>query len=270
MIYLKKTHLRQVRQLISTSFKEGGKFSVTLCGKEYKVAYETKHIKEDRDYGLLRHLAKGRKLILDVGCNVGISSLLLSEGNSASIHAFEASEESARLAILHGAWNGIDNRVTVVNALLTNRSGDTVPFYWEHTSAGASINAGYLGHNKPIFKNTLALDDYIAANNLKPDFIKMDIEGAEWLALQGLIKTITAFSPLILVEVHSFGDTTLQQNVQLILDLIKPLRYEMIYVKELRIVAHGNELNRGRCHVLLCPVGFDYKNLFADFNTTGL
>lgn len=270
MMNVTRDHFRQLKKIISTSFTRGGVFTISLCGKSYKVAYEARKIKEDRDYFLLRHLAIDRSCILDVGSNVGISSLLLAEGNTARIYAFEASEESARLAIQHGLLNGIGDRLTVVNALLTDRSGDSIPFYWEHTSAGASITAGYLGHSFAIHKSSLALDDFVIRNSIRPDLIKMDIEGAEGMALRGALQTIRNCQPLIMLELHSYGTVTLQQNAQHVLDLAAPVDYQMIYLKTLEVVVSGNQLDRGRCHVLLCRRSFNYKELFKNFPTTGL
>jgi FkbM family methyltransferase len=272
MMNITRDQFWQLRKIISTSFVSKGVFTIPLCGKSYKVAYEGRNIKEDRDYSLLRHLAVGRSCILDVGSNVGISSLLLAENNNARIYAFEASEESARLAIQHGIWNGIADRLTVVNALLTDRSGDSVPFYWEHSSQGASITAGYLGHSFAINKCSLALDDFVSRTAIRPDLIKIDIEGAECMAFRGALQTIRNCRPLVVVELHSnsYGAVTLQENAQHLLDLAATAGYEMVYLKTLETVVSGNQLDRGRCHVLLCQRGFDYEELFENFPTTRL
>ncbi|MEO8428358.1 MAG: FkbM family methyltransferase [Verrucomicrobiota bacterium] len=272
MMNITREQIWELRKIISTSFTNKGVYTISLCGKSYKVAYEGRNIKEDRDYSLLRHLGAGRSCILDVGSNVGISSLLLAENNNARIYSFEASEESARLAIQHGTWNGIADRLTVVNALVTDRSGDSIPFYWEHSSPGASITAGYLGHSFAIYKSSLALDDFVARHAIRPDLIKMDVEGAERMALRGSLQTMQNCHPLIVIELHSnsYGALTFQENAQHLLDLAASAGYEMVYLRTLETVASGNQLDRGRCHVLLCRRGFNYKELFKNFPTTRL
>jgi FkbM family methyltransferase len=55
---------------------------------------------------------------------------------------------------------------------------------------------------------TLSIDDFVSRNNIqKIDFIKMDIEGAEPIALQGAIETIKKFKPKLAIAIyHSIED----------------------------------------------------------------
>lgn len=65
------------------------------------------------------------------------------------------------------------------------------------------------------------LDDFILNDLKKLSFIKIDIEGAEYYALQGLKGIILKFKPIILVEIQPFflkGMNVLETNL---IDLIK-------------------------------------------------
>ncbi|MBC7511992.1 MAG: FkbM family methyltransferase, partial [Ferruginibacter sp.] len=55
---------------------------------------------------------------------------------------------------------------------------------------------------------TVSIDDFVRLNKIeKVDFIKMDIEGAEPLALKGSIETIKRFRPkLAIATYHSMKD----------------------------------------------------------------
>ena len=46
------------------------------------------------------------------------------------------------------------------------------------------------------------IDAFCLAHKLKPNFIKIDIEGYEWHALRGARDTLARCRPLVLVEVH--------------------------------------------------------------------
>jgi len=51
------------------------------------------------------------------------------------------------------------------------------------------------------------MDKYCSDNNVKPDFIKMDIEGAEMAALRGGLKTIQEHRPQLAISIyHSNSD----------------------------------------------------------------
>ena len=48
----------------------------------------------------------------------------------------------------------------------------------------------------------ITIDDYCGKNNIKPDFIKMDIEGSELLALEGGINTIINHRPQLAISIY--------------------------------------------------------------------
>lgn len=46
------------------------------------------------------------------------------------------------------------------------------------------------------------LDEYVSKNNIKVGFIKVDIEGAESVFLQGALNTIKSQSPAMLISIY--------------------------------------------------------------------
>jgi FkbM family methyltransferase len=49
----------------------------------------------------------------------------------------------------------------------------------------------------------ISLDDYIAEGNATPDFMKIDVEGAEEFVLKGAAKLLQTKKPFLMIEVHS-------------------------------------------------------------------
>jgi hypothetical protein len=62
----------------------------------------------------------------------------------------------------------------------------------------------------------------------KVDLIKMDIEGEEYNALKGAIKTIRKFKPKIIIEIHS---KNLREKI---LEFLKNYGYNLVFEKEKR------------------------------------
>jgi FkbM family methyltransferase len=48
-----------------------------------------------------------------------------------------------------------------------------------------------------------SLDDFVSTGHPEPDFIKIDVEGAEEFVLKGGIKLLTRKKPILLIEIHS-------------------------------------------------------------------
>jgi FkbM family methyltransferase len=55
--------------------------------------------------------------------------------------------------------------------------------------------------------DTISIDDFVDSEQIKVDFIKMDIEGSELSALKGAEKTIRKFKPQLAISIyHSMND----------------------------------------------------------------
>lgn len=247
-------------------------FSLSIFDQQIKVGYTLRAKVPDRDYSVILQLANDKKCVFDVGANHGIISLLIASKNpKVQVHSFEASEEAVNIINQNSALNGFHSAIQVVNTLIADRSGYTIPFYWEGSSGGASITKGRMGHVIEIHKSTLSLDDYAKANNAFPDFIKMDIEGAENIAIKGMKEILSTSRPEVFIELHDFGSKKLYENAQDILDFVTPLKYQMIYLRTGEPVENAEIMKeRGRCHVVLQPLEKYSKNYFAKFDLIGL
>lgn len=243
---------------------------ITLLDQHLRVTSEARTAKGDRDYPMLRAMALGRRCVLDVGANMGLTAMIMAgamEPDGALI-AFEASEHACTLIRRNVQLNGLESRIQVVNAVLAERSGLLIDFYWDNASGGASIIPGYLNHRQPIRKVTLALDDFVEQTGLKPDLIKIDVEGAEGRVLDGLRRTMEWLRPLIVAELHSWEGTSLSQNAAAILTGLPLIDYEMVYLRTREIVRDAAVLTgRGRCHVVLRPIGVDLPEALGTVDT---
>jgi hypothetical protein len=78
-----------------------------------------------------------------------------------------------------------------------------------------------------------------------PDFLKIDIEGAEDQALQGAVSTITARKPNMIVEVHG------AQKEDRCLSLLRDYGYEPIVVERCKLFGEKRPMLHNRW--LICP-----------------
>lgn len=274
-----KTHMSPIRKFLARIKNQlitfGGirnDFQIFIIGQKLKVGYTLRAKKPERDYSIIMELAKSKSCVFDVGANHGIISLLIKSSNpNARVHAFEASEEAVNTINRNVLLNGFEKSIKVVNTLIADRSGYTIPFYWEGSSGGASIVRGRLGHTTQIWKSTLSLDDYAKSIGEFPDFIKMDIEGAENIAITGVSQILQKSRPDLFIELHEFGEKKLYENARDILNFVMPFDYVMIYLRTGNIVSDTEVMkDRGRCHVLLQPREKYSASFFQSLDLRGL
>lgn len=138
-------------------------------------------------------------VVFDLGGNVGYYTLLSSiqAGPQGRVFAFEPLPRNLDFLKRHLALNRIEN-VTVIEAAVSERSG-TVRF-----EEDASTSKGRIGAQGALEVKSLSLDDWIGQGLLPaPDLLKIDIEGAEFLALQGARKMLARSHPVIFLSTHS-------------------------------------------------------------------
>jgi FkbM family methyltransferase len=229
--------------------------TVTIAGQPFRITGASRFDHDDRDYAVLRELARGCWRIFDVGGYVGVTALLMARASGGEVWTFDASDTACRTIEANAALNGLARRIHPVQAVVAARSGQLVDFYSELDLAGsASTVSGYLGHHRRVRKVSLSLDDFVQQTELQPDLVKIDVEGGERDVIDGMASILQTSRPLLLVEVHSWEGVTLPENVGTLLPLLEAVGYQMVFletrqrVRDPAVMAH-----RGRCHVLVLP-----------------
>jgi len=171
---------------------------------------------------LFRERIRPGATVFDVGANVGFFTLLASKlvGDSGRVHAFEPLPRNLEFLERHIRLNELAN-VHVGALAIAATSGEA------HFRIAPHASMGGLAEGGDLRVVTASLDDLIASGRAaRPDFIKMDIEGAESDALRGAA-TLLASGPLtIALSTHGWQQhetcwTTLTEagfNVELLKD----------------------------------------------------
>ena len=171
----------------------------------------------DKDYWLgtyepelqaaLRELIQPGAIIYDVGANIGYVSLLLAKatGQNGQVYAFEALPGNVERWHKNMALNGMEARLSLYAGVVT-RSAGPVRFL-VHASGGMGKAAGSAGrtdqYQSEISVPGISLDEFVyKQGNPPPQFVKMDIEGGEVLALPGMRRVLAEARPLMLMELH--------------------------------------------------------------------
>ena len=159
---------------------------------------------EERELRFLESMLKPGDIFIDVGANIGLFSLVASAiiGESGKVYAFEPYSKNFDKLLHHIKLNGLENVIAERRAV-SDKSG------WIDLKANEDDdNDGMISAYVDTFTSsetvpTIGLDQYITGNIKQPiRFIKMDIEGGEYLAIKGMSSTLTKDHPVVLVEIN--------------------------------------------------------------------
>lgn len=138
-------------------------------------------------------------VVFDIGAQAGFYTLLASKftGVKGKIFSFEPFPENFKNIKRHLKLNNIQN-VKVLDLAISDRSGE-IGFM-----VGTSTFTGTISESGTIKVKTESLDNLLVTGEiLPPNVIKIDIEGAEFLALSGAKNTLEKYRPIILLATHS-------------------------------------------------------------------
>jgi FkbM family methyltransferase len=158
-----------------------------------------KYEKETTDF-FKRNIRPGMTVI-DIGAHVGYYAVLFSKltGDKGKVYAFEADADNF---ILLEKNVGRRQNVCLINQAVSNQDG-FIDFYKIQSNTGChSLIAPSKSQTEKISVPTTTIDSFIEKNKLaKIDFIKIDIEGGEYLALLGMQKLFShPDAPAIIME----------------------------------------------------------------------
>ena len=156
--------------------------------------------RDDRD----KYLRKG-EVAFDVGCGVGTWALPMAllykhvYAFDVDLAAVNATKENAKL-------NGMKN-ISIQHVHVYDKRQDSV---------GSIDILSDVTRPEDLTFNELLLDDYLDKSDQPVSLIKVDVEGEELHVLNGALKVIEKYRPLLIVEVHPWKGITEAQVSKLV------------------------------------------------------
>ncbi|MDB5269240.1 MAG: methyltransferase FkbM [Hymenobacter sp.] len=172
--------------------------------------YYQKNYLESNEIHLFSHFAKRAKIIIDVGANTGVYTLVSAIANpKATIYAFEPNPVNHTRLLQNIKLNGLSNvrveQQAVGNAdtpIVFNVPADARISYTSSVLADFS-HATHQGKLqwKEITVPQVTLDAYTANHSTTVDLLKIDVENYEMSLFDGARQFFSRHSPVVLCEI---------------------------------------------------------------------
>jgi FkbM family methyltransferase len=176
-----------------------------LYGPSYYVMYGKtpsflKYEKELKD-DVVSYL-KENDVFFDVGANIGLISFYVkNQRPSIKIHAFEPGNT------VHSCFkNTIDHNhfknVTLIKKGVADKVGVAEFFIDPKSTGGSSISRAHkdVDNNNIERIDLTSLDAYVQESGVVPNFVKVDVEGAENLVVAGAQELVKNHRPVFIIE----------------------------------------------------------------------
>jgi len=154
---------------------------------------------------LLAKLIKKGDTVFDIGANFGWYSCHLAHlvGEAGQVHIFEPTSAIDELKS-NLTLNKFEARCVLNQVALGEKEGTETLFIPEKLgTAFASLREHSYGRTQKVCVATQKLDDYVTTNKIGDvNFMKIDVEGAEYLVLKGAESVLTKYSPVIMLELQ--------------------------------------------------------------------
>jgi FkbM family methyltransferase len=155
------------------------------------------------EYRAFRESVGAGAVVFDVGANLGAYTLLFAQWASPNgrVFAFEPAPASLTGLRRHLQLNGVNDRVEVVAAAVSESSG-TATFHMDRHGGTSGLFTATDAASTPVTVATTTLDHFCAERGVQPNVIKIDVEGAELEVVRGGRETLASPAVTTFVEFH--------------------------------------------------------------------
>ncbi len=173
---------------------------------------------------------RGKNCVLDIGAHIGLlalpaASVVAPQGR---VICFEPAQANRKFLLEHAALNGFAN-IDVVPLLVGAEPQTAARFFEMDQPTG--MNSIVAQESRHAYRETrcdqVSLGSYCTERGIKPEVIKIDVEGAEVGVLRGARKLLSQCRPMIFLSVHPREIAALKESTDDLAGLIEELGYDL-------------------------------------------
>ena len=192
---------------------------------------------EAENFEFLTNSCKPGAVIIDIGAHIGLFSVIASQitGAAGKVYAFEPAPSTYELLQKTLAINHNESVIETFQKAVGRETGKITFF----VSDGQADNGNSLVNYKDdrplhaIDVEVTSVDAFIKEKKInRLDFIKIDVEGAEYDTLQGAAETLQNLRPVCIVAIHPEPIKAKGDRLEDIYDFIISRQYKIMFNKK--------------------------------------
>jgi FkbM family methyltransferase len=207
----KKRCMKELIYKVVDFFTFGKGLKKTFFG--YPMRLPTRYINyfpsdyEAENFNFLKQQVQSGDTVLDIGAHIGFFANIAAfmVGSGGKIYAFEPTPSTNVMLHKMCAMNGNTNIITPINKAVGKEDGSIVFYISNDKIDNTNSVLGYrdAASHKPIEIPLTSVDNFVKEKGLtKVDFIKIDVEGAEYDTIRGAAETLKKYRPSCILAIH--------------------------------------------------------------------
>lgn len=236
--------------IINKKYKNQDRFLVNIFGVSFFISVEDFYSKkwvfircdqgiihEEKATEFLGEKLKDSKCFVDIGAHLGYFSLFASKIiPDGQIFSFELDQINFNLLKKNIELNDCKN-VEIYNNAVTDKPGK---IEYKRDSDQPMPNIDMLGstsinsNGRIISVDSVVLDDFFKNRVVKPNIVKIDVEGAEMNVLKGMKNLITNYKPMLFLEIHPDILPKFDSSVEEVISYLKRKGYKIYEFTDMR------------------------------------
>lgn len=191
--------------------------NIRIGNKNHQIASDDQYLAEMGDsfepcmVQLFRALVDKDDVVADIGANIGMTALLFAD-LARQVVAFEPSPSTFQLLQKNMEANGVSN-VQAFNLGLGEKQETLNITYIANNRAGGFISEKIRPTKGHITEEILvdSIDNFFPMHQLRPTFLKMDVEGFEQSVVKGGRSFLSKHEPTVVMEMNHYCLDVLQR-----------------------------------------------------------
>lgn len=193
---------------------------------------------EEEERTWMLNFINNESVVLDIGANIGWYTIHYAK-KAKLVLAFEPLPRTYDFLKKNISLNKLNN-VKHFNFGLSNKNEEIEFYYDPKLSSASSMHDLYDTHGETITCNVKTLDGIMPKMTDCIDFIKCDVEGAEFLVLQGGKETLAKYKPILFLEMLRKWSKKFGYHPNDIIAFLKVRNYKCYCIRENELINVDN------------------------------
>jgi FkbM family methyltransferase len=245
-LYLRKKILN-LKELYSFKLPDGSKFIYPINSAIGNALFLGDY--EPGEIEFIRQMLKPGDSFLDIGANGGLYSIIASKvvGPKGQVYACEPSARERALLMHNININNIEN-ITVLESAMSDKKGISHLAISKDGALNSLIKTQHPGQDIESYQqiNTTTVDDTITELNIRNlSIVKIDVEGAEKMVIEGARKTLRENPELsIIFESSSFNTYNYSYSPKELILFLQSEGFQIFYINRFGLINPLTDFNR--------------------------